>query len=1354
MACRAQTQQLVECLEKLSKEELKEFQLQLSKEAPYGGAPGAFPAQPEMRGVEVASHLVAQYGEQQAWDLALRTWKKMGLGGLCSQNTEAHLMSGSPSAPNLESPSWPTSTKVLKVLMPCKVQRRTALSFHADRSEHEFAASILPFTPSPVHNSPSQTSPNAPTSTGVLGAWEPPPQPSTKPREQEDPRTGQLLGESSKDCLTENREYYQNQKGEKTCPTGDQNSQSWKNEVLYQKFVQLLLLERPPSKGHVPLMTDHGMMVEQKRLIEVQDLFGPDLGTQEKPHTVILHGAGGIGKSTLARQVRGAWEQGQLYRDRFRHVFYFNCKELVPSNMVSLVELLAKDWPHPLAPIRQILSQPGQLLLILDGLDEPEWVFERQTPEMCLHWSQQQPVHMLLNSLLEKTTLPEASLLITARRTALGKLLPSLGQARCVEVLGFSEAGRKDFFYKYFPDESQAVMAFSSIASNHALLILCLRPWVSWLVSTCLKLQMEQGEPPALTAQTTTDLCLHYLSQALRAQLLGTHLRALCCLATEGIWQEKTLFSGKELRKYGLDGAVIFTLLRTGVLQKHPTLLRYHFRHLFFQEFLAAVFYALEEEEEGGKLDSIKSVKKLQEAYEMYGMFGAPVTHFLFGLLSERGTRELESIFSCQLSKKAKWELLQWVELEVWHKHSWPQLYSWAVLHCLYEIQDEAFLTRAMAHFQGARMWVHTDIELLVFTFCLKFCCNVKSLQVNVNSACGQALKSPSVVLFRSALVTDACWQDLFAILGVTQSLQELDLSGNPLSCSVVQSLCEALRHPHCHLEILRLVSCGLTSDCCQALASVLSTTPTLTELDLQQNDVGSQGVRLLCKGLHHPNCQLKRLWLDQIHLNEEVSVELRALQVVKPQLLVSSRWEQRTVNPTEGQDGGEMSIESSLKRQRTESDTALEKARWRDPWNICQENLELTTALPVSGESSPQAVQGKSACLSSPALLEDLHMEPLGIAENFWGPTGPVATRMIDKERSLYRVHFPAAGSYHWPNTGLRFIVKGEVTIEIEICNWGKFLNESASQHNWMVAGPLFDIKAEPGAVAAVYLPHFVALQGGHVDTSMFRVAHFKEEGMLLEMPARVEPSSTVLENPSFSPMGVLLRMVHAALRFIPITSTVLLYHHLLPEEVTFHLYLIPSDCSIQKAIDDEEKKFEFVRLNKPPPLTPLYIGSRYVVSGSNNLEMIPEELELCYRNPGQSQLFSEFYVDHLGSGIRLEMKDKKDGIVVWKALVKQEVQDRLHFVDWYREQLVARVTLVDPVLDKMHRHVLSEEQCESVRAEATKPAQMRKLFSFSRSWDWARKNRFYQALRETHPYLIMELWEKWGSIGNQEVS
>lgn len=75
--------------------------------------------------------------------------------------------------------------------------------------------------------------------------------------------------------------------------------------------------------------------------------------------------------------------------------------------------------------------------------------------------------------------------------------------------------------------------------------------------------------------------------------------------------------------------------------------------------------------------------------------------------------------------------------------------------------------------------------------------------------------------------------------------------------------------------------------------------------------------------------------------------------------------------------------------------------------------------------------------------------------------------------------VRLPVAGSYHWPNTGLRFVVRGPVTIDVEFCAWDAGLRGMVPQQDWVVAGPLFDIKAEPGAVAAVYLPHFVDLRG-----------------------------------------------------------------------------------------------------------------------------------------------------------------------------------------------------------------------------------------------------------------------------------
>ncbi|XP_075797925.1 NACHT, LRR and PYD domains-containing protein 1a-like [Microtus pennsylvanicus] len=1110
-------------------------------------------------------------------------------------------------------------------------------------------------------------------------------------------------------------------------------TQTWKTNDLLQNFTQLLLLQKPCPRGWETLEWErwHKYKEEERGyLIEIQNLFCPSLDTQKEPQLVVLEGAAGTGKSTLAREVRRAWEEGQLYRDRFQHVFYFSCRELAQCKQLSLAELIAKDQTVPAAPIREILSHHEKLLFILDGIDEPEWVLEDKNPKFCLHWSQTQPVHTLLGSLLGKSVLPQASLLLTARTTDLKKFIPSLRQPRWVEVLGFSKSGRKEYIYKYFREKKEAMAAFNLVKSNPVLSTLCEVPWVSWLVCTCLKQQMDRGEDLSLTSQTTTELYLKYLSQVLSCYALRNQLRTLCSLAAEGIFQRRTLFSERDFWIQRLDDDDIATFLKIGILQRHPVSLSYSFAHLYLQEFFAAMSYVLETGvPRHGYINIYRTVEALEDVYGRHDLFEAPTVRFLFGLSGKRGMREIETIFACSLLQKPRL-YLQWHILQETQHHQPDTL---DLLHCLYETQDGDLLTEVMYNFQGTmvhasvdmlhpvfqksinHLVVQTDVELMVVTFCIKFCHHVKRLQLNACGQQGNTLAAPSMVLSRWTPITNASWQIFFSTLEFTGSLEVLDLSGNPLSYCAVQSLCRTLRCPGCQLRTLWLVNCGLTSSHCEDLASVLPCSSSLTELDLQLNDLGDCGVRQLCKGLRNPACKLRILRLDLAPLSDTVIMELRALEAKNPQLLISSTWKPRVMIPTKNPEGkGIGNRVTSFKQQRPQSDHRL--------------------------------------------------MEAQDTEDDFWGPTGPVATQVIDRERNLYRVQFPVAGYYHCANIGLHFVVTREATIEIGFCAWSQHLDKTPLQDSHMVAGPLFDIKAEQGAVAAVYLPHFVDLQEGQVDISWFRVAHFQEHGMIVETPARVEQCYTILENPSFSPVGVLLRIYLTIRSLVPITPITLIYYHINVEEVTLHLYLVPNDCTVRKAIDDEEMKFQFVRINKPPPLGYLYIGSRYIVSASKKLEIIPEELELCYRSPGESQLFSEIYVDYMGSGINLQIRDKKSKKLIWEALLKpgdlrlaqlmmpavqKDAPASLHFVDQHREQLVARVTSVDPLLDKLlHDLVLSEEQYEAVRAEATNQDKMRKLFSFSRSWSRACKDQVYRALKETHPYLIMDLLEKSSSV------
>ncbi|KAG8510155.1 NACHT, LRR and PYD domains-containing protein 5 [Galemys pyrenaicus] len=156
---------------------------------------------------------------------------------------------------------------------------------------------------------------------------------------------------------------------------------------------------------------------------------------------------------------------------------------------------------------------------------------------------------------------------------------------------------------------------------------------------------------------------------------------------------------------------------------------------------------------------------------------------------------------------------------------------------------------------------------------------NVKALSLENASlssddlavAC-EALRHPrcsleSLRLDRCALPR-AYARPLARALETSRSLRALGLVGNLPAGRNAGSLRDALRASPCALQRLVLGSCGLGAADCRDLAAGLGAGRSVTHLCLAGNALGSEGASALCQALRRPGCALQRLTLDDCGLD------------------------------------------------------------------------------------------------------------------------------------------------------------------------------------------------------------------------------------------------------------------------------------------------------------------------------------------------------------------------------------------------------------------------------------------------------------------------------------------------------
>ena len=184
-------------------------------------------------------------------------------------------------------------------------------------------------------------------------------------------------------------------------------------------------------------------ILQQKTPVELQNIFNE---TQNKRSFVLIEGAPGCGKSTLALHMCQEWAEGRLFQG-FVAVVLVRLRDPAIKIAKTVADLLpCVDDAMANRVEATMKSQYGKgVLFVLDGYDELPTDLPRDS---------------VINKLIQpgvskRNPLLECALIVTSRPSSSAKLHPLVSSR--VEVLGFSPRELEEYFTECLKGDTQAV---------------------------------------------------------------------------------------------------------------------------------------------------------------------------------------------------------------------------------------------------------------------------------------------------------------------------------------------------------------------------------------------------------------------------------------------------------------------------------------------------------------------------------------------------------------------------------------------------------------------------------------------------------------------------------------------------------------------------------------------------------------------------------------------------------------------------------------------------------------------------------------------------------------------------------
>ncbi|KAJ8368199.1 hypothetical protein SKAU_G00082270 [Synaphobranchus kaupii] len=293
---------------------------------------------------------------------------------------------------------------------------------------------------------------------------------------------------------------------------------------------------------------------------------------------VLLYGAVGTGKSTVVRKLVLDWCAGATL-SHFSLLIPFSCEDLAQINRpVSLRDLVGRKY----LDLRRtpLLSgdsdQAKNVLFIFNGMEKMWLDFSIATTELCSDPNEALPPATIVINLLRKYLLPEASILVTTRLSAVD-CVPQKCVTRYVQICGFSDPDRQRMYFTSrllhqqtterpsSEAESLVQLLYLNLQRESQLATACFLPSYCWL--TCATLHLLHFTTSSSPTRTLSGIYTSFLRLNFGGEVLGAAevlngqeqhhdslmryvVRTVGKLAFNGVSEKRTSFSEDELEQF------------------------------------------------------------------------------------------------------------------------------------------------------------------------------------------------------------------------------------------------------------------------------------------------------------------------------------------------------------------------------------------------------------------------------------------------------------------------------------------------------------------------------------------------------------------------------------------------------------------------------------------------------------------------------------------------------------------------------------------------------------------------------------------------------------------------------------